>query len=106
MNETETRAKPIDPALHARGWDEDLIRREATAGRITIHGDSARQSRKGRADYVLRVYAASWSSSDSAGSVARSRTLSRRSSRARTMTARSSGASSSEWGGSNVAIAA
>ena len=57
MNEAETRAKLIDPALHARGWDEDLIRREVTAGRITIHGDSARQSRRGRADYVLRVKA-------------------------------------------------
>ena len=26
MNEAETRAKLIDPALHGRGWTEDLIR--------------------------------------------------------------------------------
>lgn len=58
MNETETRAKLIDPALHARGWTEDLIRREVTAGRIYIHGNGARQSKNGRADYTLRVKAA------------------------------------------------
>lgn len=58
MNEAETRAKLIDPALHGRGWNEDLIRREVTAGRITIHGAEARQSRRGRVDYVLRVKAA------------------------------------------------
>jgi type I site-specific restriction endonuclease len=27
LNESETRAKLIDPALHANGWTEDLIRR-------------------------------------------------------------------------------
>ena len=31
MNESETRAKLIDPTLHARGWTEDLIKREETA---------------------------------------------------------------------------
>ncbi|MBI3950039.1 MAG: hypothetical protein HY314_06255 [Acidobacteria bacterium] len=36
MNESDTRAKLIDPALHARGWTEDLIRREETAGAIEI----------------------------------------------------------------------
>lgn len=32
LSEADTRAKLIDPALHARGWTEDLIRREETAG--------------------------------------------------------------------------
>lgn len=36
MNEAETRAKLIDPAMHARGWTEDLIRREESAGSIEI----------------------------------------------------------------------
>lgn len=30
--ESDTRAKLIDPELHACGWTEDLIRREETAG--------------------------------------------------------------------------
>lgn len=30
LGEADTRAKLIDPALHARGWTEDLIRREET----------------------------------------------------------------------------
>jgi type I restriction enzyme R subunit len=34
LNEAETRAKLIDPALHARGWTEDLIKREETAGAV------------------------------------------------------------------------
>jgi len=32
LGEADTRAKLIDPALHERGWTEDLIRREETAG--------------------------------------------------------------------------
>lgn len=54
-NEADTRAKLIDPALHARGWTEDLIKREETAGAIEIVGDRARRRGKGRADYTLRV---------------------------------------------------
>jgi type I site-specific restriction endonuclease len=34
LNESDTRAKLIDPAIHSRGWTEDLIRREETAGAI------------------------------------------------------------------------
>ena len=30
LSESDTRAKLIDPALHMRGWTEDLIRREET----------------------------------------------------------------------------
>jgi type I restriction enzyme R subunit len=54
-NEADTRAKLIDPALHARGWTEDLVKREETAGGIEIVGDRARRRGKGRADYTLRV---------------------------------------------------
>ena len=55
LSESDTRAKLIDPAIHERGWTEDLIRREETAGSIEI-GDSGPQRRKrGRVDYVLRI---------------------------------------------------
>ena len=36
LSEADTRAKLIDPALHARGWTEDLIRRAETAGTVEI----------------------------------------------------------------------
>ena len=51
LNEADTRAKLIDPALHKRGWTEDLIRREQTAG--AIDAVSGRRHR-GQIDYVLR----------------------------------------------------
>ena len=57
LNEADTRAKLIDPALHARGWSEDLIRRETTAGAVEIVDGRPRRS-LGRADYTLRVQAA------------------------------------------------
>ena len=55
LSESDTRAKLIDPAIHARGWTEDLIRREETAGAIEIIGGKARKRAKGRVDYTLRV---------------------------------------------------
>ena len=36
LNEAGARAKMIDPALHARGWSEGLMRRETTAGAMGI----------------------------------------------------------------------
>jgi len=39
LDEADTRAKLIDPALHARGWTEDLIRREETAGAVEVVGE-------------------------------------------------------------------
>ena len=30
LSEADTRTKLLDPALHARGWTEDLIRRDMT----------------------------------------------------------------------------
>jgi len=55
MNEAETRAEHIDPALRAVGWgvvDESRIRREfpITPGRIEGQG---RRSKSLTADYVL-----------------------------------------------------
>lgn len=55
LGEADTRAKLIDPALHARGWTEDLIRREETAGAIEVVDGRPRRRARGRVDYVLRV---------------------------------------------------
>jgi type I restriction enzyme R subunit len=55
LNESDTRAKLIDPAIHARGWTEDLIRREETAAAIEIIDGKPRKRAKGRVDYTLRV---------------------------------------------------
>src|SRR3954447_12598658 len=54
-NESDTRSKLIDPAIHARGWTEDLIKREETAGAIEIVEGKPRRRTKGRTDYTLRV---------------------------------------------------
>ena len=55
LNEPETRAKLIDPAIHAKGWTEDLIRREESAGAVEIVEGKPRKRSKGRVDYTLRV---------------------------------------------------
>src|SRR4030042_6713973 len=55
LSESDTRAKLIDPALHACGWTEDLIRREETAGAIVSEDGKPRKKAKGRVDYTLRV---------------------------------------------------
>ncbi len=55
MNEMDTRAKLIDPAIHKRGWTEDFIRREETAGTVEIINGKARRRSRGKVDYVLRV---------------------------------------------------
>jgi type I restriction enzyme R subunit len=54
-NEADTRAKLIDPAIHKRGWTEDLIRREETLGTVEIINGKARRRSRGKIDYVLRV---------------------------------------------------
>ncbi|MCC6697177.1 MAG: DEAD/DEAH box helicase family protein [Candidatus Hydrogenedentes bacterium] len=54
-NEADTRAKLIDPAIHRCGWNEELIRREETAGTIDIVEGKARRRSRGKIDYVLRV---------------------------------------------------
>ena len=55
FGEADTRAKLIDPAIHTRGWTEDLIRREETAGAIEIIDGKPRKRAKGRVDYTLRI---------------------------------------------------
>jgi type I restriction enzyme R subunit len=55
LNEADTRAKLIDPAIHKCGWTEDLIRREETAGTVEIVNGRARRRSRGKLDYVLRV---------------------------------------------------
>ena len=55
LSEAETRVRLIDPAIHARGWTEDLLRREETAGAIEIIDGTARKQAKGRTDYTLRI---------------------------------------------------
>ncbi|MGE0406269.1 MAG: DEAD/DEAH box helicase family protein [Candidatus Korobacteraceae bacterium] len=55
LNEADTRCKLIDPAIHKRGWTEDLIRREETQGAIEMIGGKPRRRAKGRIDYTLRI---------------------------------------------------
>jgi type I restriction enzyme R subunit len=55
LGEADTHAKLIDPALHARGWTEDHIRREETAGAVEVVGGKPRRRANGRTDYTLRV---------------------------------------------------
>ncbi len=55
LSESDTRAKLIDPGLHARGWTEDLIRREETAGAIHVIDGKPHKRSRGRVDYVLRI---------------------------------------------------
>ncbi len=55
LNESDARAKLIDPAIYARGWTEDLICREETAGAIEIINGQARRRAKPRVHYALSV---------------------------------------------------
>jgi type I restriction enzyme, R subunit len=55
LDEAQTRSQLIDPALHARGWTEDLIRREETDGTVEIIEGRPRKSKVRRTDYTLRV---------------------------------------------------
>jgi type I restriction enzyme R subunit len=55
LNESDTRAKLIDPAIHACGWTEDLIKREETAGAIHMVDGKPRRRSRGRIDYTLRI---------------------------------------------------
>ena len=55
LSEAETRVQLIDPAIHARGWTEDLIRREETLGSIEIIDGLPRRQTHGRTDYTLRI---------------------------------------------------
>ncbi len=54
LNEADTRAKLIDPALRSRGWHEDWIRREQTPGPF-VRTASGYERGQGRTDYVLYI---------------------------------------------------
>ena len=54
LSEADTSAKLIDPALHDQGWTEEHIRREETAGAVSVVDGKPRKGR-GRVDYVLRL---------------------------------------------------
>jgi type I restriction enzyme R subunit len=55
LSEADTKAKFIDPALHGRGWTEDLILREETERGIDVIDGKPRRREKGRIDYLLRI---------------------------------------------------
>src|SRR6266446_10450496 len=55
LNEADTRAKLIDPAIYASGWTEAHIKREETAGAIEIIDGKPHKRAKGRTDYTLRI---------------------------------------------------
>jgi type I restriction enzyme R subunit len=55
MSEADTHAKLVNPALYARGWTEDHIKREETTGAVEQIAGKARRRAKGRADVTLRV---------------------------------------------------
>ncbi len=48
LSEADTRAKLIDPAIHARGWTEDLMKEEVSAGAIAVENGNARRRSCGR----------------------------------------------------------
>ena len=55
LNEADTRAKLIDPAVYASGWTEAHIKRDETAGAIEILDGKPHKRAKGRTDYTLRI---------------------------------------------------
>ena len=55
MQEALGRRVLVDPALHAAGWTEELIRREETPGPVEIVDGRPRRGARGRTDYTLRV---------------------------------------------------
>lgn len=64
LNEADTRAKLIDPALKRAGWGESQIEREhyfhkgrsITAGRIYLVGEQSRRREPRRVDYLFRAH--------------------------------------------------
>ncbi len=55
LSESDARSKLIDPALYARGWKEDFIKREETAGAVEVQDGKPRRRSHGRTDYILRL---------------------------------------------------
>ena len=57
LNEADTRAKLIDPALREAGWPEDWIRREQTPGPFLRFGAEYLRGPGRRTDYLLHIRA-------------------------------------------------
>lgn len=55
LSEADTHAKLVNPAIYARGWTEDHIKREETTGAVDIIAGKARRRAKGRTDLTLRI---------------------------------------------------
>lgn len=55
LSEADTHSKLVNPALYARGWTEDHIKREETTGAVELVAGKARRRSKGRTDLTLRV---------------------------------------------------
>lgn len=55
LSEADTHAKLVNPAIYARGWTEDHIKREETTGTVEIVAGKARRRSKGKTDLTLRV---------------------------------------------------
>lgn len=53
--EADTRAKLIDPAIRLRGWTEEHLTREETAGANYIDAKGKARKSKKRIDYVMRL---------------------------------------------------
>ncbi len=54
LSEADTRSKLIDPKLYQKGWTEEHIKREETAGTIFILNGKGKR-RRGIIDYTLRI---------------------------------------------------
>lgn len=54
LSEADTRAKLIEPKLYQKGWTEEHIKREESAGTIIVINGKGKR-RKGRTDYTLRI---------------------------------------------------
>jgi hypothetical protein len=55
LGESDTRSKLIDPAIIARGWTAEHIRREETAEAIKNINNEWRRRSRGLVDYSRRV---------------------------------------------------
>ncbi len=55
LSGADTHAKLVNPAIYARGWTEEHIKREETTGAVEIIAGKARRKSRGRTDLTLRV---------------------------------------------------
>jgi len=55
LNESDTRAKLVDPQLHRTGWHGEKISRGRyiTDGRIYLVGEQTKRKEKKKPDYIL-----------------------------------------------------